>query len=109
NNLLRHDIAGYLNRKKYVLATSYHLKNPSHPLTHQFRMLPVLFPNENRPGYDLRPFSLQVTKEIYLPAIVLYHQVDQNPILHDTHLTSVERIIPTLDNPLFQLLHINPV
>src|SRR5699024_12644414 len=72
-------------------------------------MLLVLFPNENRLGYDLRPFFQQVTMEIYLPAIVSYHQVGQNPTLHDNHLTLFERITPTLDNPLVQLLHINLV
>src|SRR5699024_9939895 len=99
----------YLNRKKFFLATSYHPRNPFHLLTHLYQMLLVLFPNENRLGYDLIPFFLQVTTETYLPAIISYHQAHQNPTLHDTHLTSAERIIIILDTPLVQLLHISPV
>src|SRR5699024_11852225 len=109
NNLRQHDIAGYLNRRKFFLAASYHPRNPSRLLTPPYQMLLVLFPNENRLGYDLRPFFQQVTMEIYLPAIVSYHQVGQNPTIHDNHLTLFERITPTLDNPLVQLLHINLV
>src|SRR5699024_1677364 len=109
NNLHRHDISGYVNRKKFFLATFYHQKSPSHLLVHPFQMLLVLFLSENQQGYDLIPFFRQVTMEIYLQAIISYQQAGQNPTLHDTHLTSTERITPILDSPLVQLLHISPV